>query len=131
MAEIRNDIEALDRTLGSFGYIGDLDAAMPRQKRQVMFGTGELTRTLMREVADADGPMMSRELAQTVISLRADDARDRKLLSEVTRWASKALRKQRDEGRVQSAPDQNGNLLWVRRNSNPAIPPKRLGSNYF
>ena len=29
MAEIRNDIDALDRTLGSLGYIGNLDAAMP------------------------------------------------------------------------------------------------------
>ncbi|MFC3694863.1 hypothetical protein [Chenggangzhangella methanolivorans] len=115
MAEIRNDIDALDRTLASFGYKGDLDAAMPRQKRQVMFGTGELTRALMREIADADRPMTSRELAQSVIALRGDDARDRKLLSEVTRRASKALRKQRDDGRVRSAADGNGNLLWSRR----------------
>ena len=26
-AEIRNDVSALDRTLGSLGYAGDLDAA--------------------------------------------------------------------------------------------------------
>ncbi|MGA0534249.1 MULTISPECIES: hypothetical protein [Hansschlegelia] len=91
MAEIWNDIDALDRTLGSFGYMGDLDAVMPRQKRQVMFGTGELTRALMRTIADAGGPMTSRELAQTVISLRGDDARDRRLLSEATPPGVKGL----------------------------------------
>jgi hypothetical protein len=41
LAEIRNDIGALDRTLNVLGYSGDLDAAMPRQKREVIFGKGE------------------------------------------------------------------------------------------
>lgn len=35
IAEIKNDIDAIDRALGTFGYAGDLDAAMPRQKRHV------------------------------------------------------------------------------------------------
>ncbi|NGO55990.1 hypothetical protein [Allomesorhizobium camelthorni] len=35
LAEIKNDIGALDRTLNVLGYAGDLDAAMPRQKREV------------------------------------------------------------------------------------------------
>lgn len=65
----------------------------------------------MRQIADAARHMTSRELAHSLISLRGDDAHDRKLLSEVTRRASKALRKQRDDGRVRSAPDENGNLL--------------------
>lgn len=38
MGEIRNDIDALDRTLGSFGYKGDLDAAMPRQRHDLRKG---------------------------------------------------------------------------------------------
>ena len=46
IAEIKNDIDALDRVLGSLGYTGDLDAAMPRQKRQVIFGRGELTKAI-------------------------------------------------------------------------------------
>ena len=79
LAEIKNDIDALDRTLGTFGYAGDLDAAMPRQKREVIFGRGELSRALMRELRDADGPLTSRELAQSIVALKGD-ARDRKLL---------------------------------------------------
>jgi len=42
LAEIRNDVGALDRALGTLGYTGDLDAEMPRQKREVIFGKGEL-----------------------------------------------------------------------------------------
>jgi hypothetical protein len=44
LAEIKNDIGAIDRTLSTLGYQGDLDATMPRQKRDVVFGRGELTR---------------------------------------------------------------------------------------
>jgi len=32
LAEIKNDVGAIDRVLGTLGYQGDLDAAMPRQK---------------------------------------------------------------------------------------------------
>ena len=42
ITEIKNDINAIDRALGTFGYTGDLDAAMPRQKRHVVCGKGEL-----------------------------------------------------------------------------------------
>ena len=34
LAEIKNDVAAIDRVLGTLGYTGDLDAAMPRQKRE-------------------------------------------------------------------------------------------------
>jgi len=83
-----------------------------RQKRNVIFGTGELSRGLLREIMAAETPMTSRELAQNIISLRGDDARDRKLLSEITRRVSKALRKHREAGRIRSMKDEHGNLLW-------------------
>jgi hypothetical protein len=38
MAEIKNDIHAINRVLQSQGYSGDLDAAMPRKRRDVIFG---------------------------------------------------------------------------------------------
>lgn len=112
LAEIRNDVTALDRVLETFGFKGDLDAMMPRQKRNVIFGTGELSRALLREILASETPMTSRELAQNIISLRGDDARDRKLLSEITRRVSKALRKHREDGRIRSMKDEHGNLLW-------------------
>lgn len=115
LAEIKNDLLALDRTLFVLGHKGDLDAAMPRQKREVIFGQGELARSLIRELRDADGPMTSRELAQAIIALRGDDVRDRRMISEITRRVSKALRVHRDAGRVRSSVDKFGNLAWSRR----------------
>lgn len=115
IAEIKNDLGAVDRVLQSLGYTGDLDAAMPRQKREVIFGRGELTRAILSELRDSDIPLSSREIAQNIIALRGEDSRDRKYLSDLVRRVSKALRQQRLEGNVRSLPDVRGNLLWGRK----------------
>lgn len=112
LAEIRNDIGAIDRTLGVLGYSGDLDAAMPRQKREVIFGRGELSRAIYEELRNADGPLFSRDIARSIVALRGEDARDRKYLSELTKRVSKALRGMREEGSVRSVTDTRGNLCW-------------------
>jgi hypothetical protein len=114
LAELRNDIEALDRTLRAFGYTGDLDAAMPRARREVMFGRGELTRAILGELRDADGPLGSREIAQGIVELQGYDAKDRGYVTQLTRRVSKALRILKQSGAVRSAPDKRGNLLWSR-----------------
>lgn len=115
LAEIKNDVSALDRVLGTLGYTGDLDAEMPRQKREVLFGRGELTRAILDELRDAAGPMTSRQVAQAVVAVGGQDARDRKLISEVTRRVSKACRILKEGGEVRVAVDQKGNLLWSPR----------------
>jgi len=60
IAEIKNDLDAIDRTLNVLGYTGDLDAMMPRQKRDVVFGKGELFRSGMDVLRTAQGPHTSR-----------------------------------------------------------------------
>lgn len=116
LAEIKNDVGAIDRVLGTLGYTGDLDAEMPRQKRQVIFGRGELTRAILGELRGADGPMSSREIAQSVIATSGQDARDRKFLSEHTKRVSKALRALKEENVVRSSVDGKGNVMWAMRN---------------
>lgn len=116
LAEIKNDIGALDRVLGTLGYTGDLDAAMPRQKREVIFGRGELSKAIMRELRHAEGPLSSRDIAREIVTMQGNDARDRKHLSELTRRVSKALRQMRSDGLVRSVADSRGNLSWERRN---------------
>jgi hypothetical protein len=111
-AEIRNDVDAIDRVLRTLDFTGDLNALMPRQKHTVLFGKGELTGALIRELRAADGPLGSRELASSIISLRGEDARDRRMLTEITRRASKALRILRDKGHVRSFDDERGNMRW-------------------
>lgn len=67
--------------LGTLGYTGDLDAEMPRQKREVIFGKGELTRSILDELRGATEPLGSREIAQAIVALSGQDARDRKHIS--------------------------------------------------
>ena len=111
-AEIRNDIEAIARVLGALDFKGDLNALMPRQKHNVIFGKGELTGALIRELRAAERPLGSRELAASIISLRGEDSRDRRMLTEITRRASKALRILREKGEVRSIEDERGNMRW-------------------
>jgi hypothetical protein len=113
LAEIKNDIAAVDRVLGTLGYTGDLDAQMPRQKRQVIFGKGELTRGILDELRNAIRPLGTREIAQAMVCLNGQDARDRKTITDVTRRASKALRILKEEGHVRSSVDPKGNLRWT------------------
>ena len=115
LAEIKNDIGAVDRVLGALGYTGDLDAAMPRQKREVIFGRGELRRSILSELRGADGPLSSREIAQSIVAVSGQNARDRKYVSDLTRRVGKALRQCRDENLVRSSVDQKGNVLWSLR----------------
>ena len=86
---------------------------MPRQKREVLFGRGELTRAIVGCLRDIDGPMTSREIAQSIVVLRGDDARDRRYVSDLTKRVSKALRALRDDDRVKSVKDERGGLIWL------------------
>lgn len=114
LAEIKNDVAALDRVLGTLGYTGNLDAEMPRQKRQVLFGQGELTRAILDELRDATEPMASREIARAILVVNEQDPRDRRLLTEHTRRVSKALRIQASKGTVRRSTDTTGCVLWRR-----------------
>lgn len=115
LAEIKNDVAAIDRVLGSLGYTGNLDAEMPRQKREVLFGRGELTRGCLDTLRDATGPMTSRQIAQAILSVSGQDARDRKLMTEHTKRVSKALRSLKEGGTVRQATDGCGNVTWTLR----------------
>jgi hypothetical protein len=115
LAEIKNDVGAIDRVLGTFGYTGDLDAEMPRQKREVIFGRGELTRSILHELRGADAPLTSREIARVVLVVSGHDARDRKLIADHTKRVSKALRTLRNENTVRSSIDSKGNVVWSLR----------------
>lgn len=112
MAEIKNDVAALDRVLGTLGYSGDLDALMPRQKVVRLFGQGELLRACLHELRHADGPMTSREIARNIVELRGDDPNDRKYLAEMTRRISKCLRGEREAGHVRAREHAGRALVW-------------------
>lgn len=112
IAEIRNDILALDRTLGALGYKGELETMMPRQRRQVVFGRGELIRGILDELRGAGRPLRSREIAQALMAVQGNDPRDQRYIADLTRRVGKALRPMRDAGNIASSADQHGNTLW-------------------
>jgi len=115
LAEIKNDIKAFDKTLRALGYDGDLDKIMPRQRRNVIFGQGELLGALMLELRHAERPMRSRELAQNVLATTGDDIRDRRAVGDLTRRVSKCLRVQREKGVVIGQQDESRTIQWVLR----------------
>jgi|GEM_PF-870714 len=112
MAEIKNDVAALDRVLGTLGYTGDLDSIMPRQKVTRLFGAGELLRACLSEIRHAETPITSRDIARAIIETRGEDAGDRKYLSELTRRISKCLRQPRADGVVRAKEGAGHALLW-------------------
>lgn len=111
LAEIRNDLGAIDRTLNVLGYEGDLDAAMPRQKRHVVFGKGELFRACMDVLRHADRPMTSRQIAQEIVAQSGQDARDRRYVADLVKRVGKCLRQSQDC--VRKSKDAKGNIVWV------------------
>lgn len=112
IAEIKNDLSALDRTLASLGHKGDLDAMMPRQRRQVVFGRGDLIRAILNELRGAERPLRSREIAQAIIAVRGDDPRDQRYIADLTRRVGKALRPLRASKEVKAVTDKSGCLVW-------------------
>ena len=111
LAAIKNDIDALDRTLDVLDYTGDLDAQMPRAKRHVIFGRGELSKQVFAVLRRADKPMTSREIAQDIVSDSGLDARDRKFVSDLTKRVGKACRQSKG-GVIIKATDARGNVVW-------------------
>lgn len=111
IAEIKNDLDAIDRTLNVLGYTGDLDAQMPRQKRHVVFGKGELFRSCMGVLRTAQGPLTSRMIAQQIVELNGQDARDRKYVNDLVKRVGKCLR-QSDS--ATKGTDERGNVVWSR-----------------
>lgn len=112
LGEIKNDVGALDRTLRSLGYTGDLDAQMPRQKVYRLFGQGELLDACLRELRHASGPLKTREIAQAIVALRGDDARDRAHVTDIARRVSKCLRLERERGTVRARVERDRTLTW-------------------
>ena len=112
LAHVGNDIEALDRTLISLGYEGDLKAVQPRGNRIVFFARDELRRFLLDELRKADGPVSSRDLAEKIITLEGKDARDRRLRNDMVKRVGKSLKLLRLQSSATSARNKHGHMVW-------------------
>ena len=85
MAVIANDIGAIDRVLDAFGYQGSLEGRTPRASQIILFYRNELRQFLQAELAKAERPMSTRELAQIICQTEGKNWQDRRLLADVAK----------------------------------------------
>lgn len=111
LAHVGNDIEALDRTLISLGYQGDLKGVQPRGNRVVFFARDELRRFLLDELRKATEPLSSRDLAEKIIGLEGKDVHDRRLRNDMVKRVGKSLKLLREQGAAKSC-GRSGALVW-------------------
>jgi hypothetical protein len=116
MAVVGNDIAALDRTLETLGYQGDLPAPAGVQSstRVVYFHRNELRRFCLDELRKATGPVTTRDLAEKAIRLEGRDPRDRRLRNDMVRRIGKSLKLLREQDAVRSDGSTNqGGFRWA------------------
>lgn len=111
MGALHNDIEAIDRVLGAMGYVGDLEARTGRPNRLVIFYRNELRQWLLRELRGGEA-LSSRDLAERICSAEGKDIHDKRMICDVTRRVSKALRLLRDRGVVVGEKDKGRRFVW-------------------
>lgn len=111
MAEVHNDIEAVDRVLDALGYDGDLEGRTVRQNRLVIFARNELRQFILRELRKGE-PLSSRDLAERICLAENKDIHDQRMVLEVTRRVSKAVRLLRERKVVVGVKGGANRLMW-------------------
>jgi hypothetical protein len=111
MGELHNDLEAVDRVLLALGYEGDLAGRQVRQNRLVIFHRNELRQFLLRELRKGE-PLSSRDLAERICSEEGKDIRDVRMVLDVTRRVSKAMRLLQDQRAVRGEKDRMRRYVW-------------------
>lgn len=121
MAVVGNDIAALDRTLETLGYQGDLKAPLGvgPSTRVVYFHRNELRRFCLDELRKADRPLTSSELAEKVITFEGRDPRDQRLRADMVRRVGKSLKLLLRQGAVSRQPGPGQFMLWEAANPKP------------
>lgn len=115
LAAIKNDVSALDRTLRTIGYEGELDMIMPRYQRAVRFDQGDLAKAVMFELRYANQPLKSREIAQNMLAAKGMDVRDKLTVDALTARVGKSLRRLRDKNVVVSSRGKSNITVWMIR----------------
>ena len=112
VAEIKNDLRALDRILELLEYKGDLDGMSPKEYRKPLFERRELTKLVLDAMRTAGKPMMSRDIAIAVATACGDDPKDRRYISDLTRRVGRALTPLLTGGAIQASADNHGTRIW-------------------
>ena len=112
LAEIKNDIGTIDRTLDMIGFKGDLVGMSPKRSRQPIFERGELVKAVLEALRAAGRPMKSRDIATAVAIACGDDPKDRRYITELTRRIGRAISPLMSDGLVHATADHHGTRIW-------------------
>ncbi len=112
MASVQTDVEAIDRVLDSLGYQGELENRTARSERIVLFCRNELRSFILKELRGSERPLSTRELAERICGVEGRSGPDKRLLSDVVKHTSKALRMMRAAKLVAVAGYERGTCLW-------------------
>ena len=115
LAEIKNDIKAMDKTLRVIGYEGELDMIMPKYQRSFRFDQGDLAKAVVFELRYAAKPLKAREIAENMLVTKGMDIRDTITVTALRSRVSKSLRRLRDRGVIVGMKDGQRGLSWVLR----------------
>lgn len=81
LAEVNNDIAAVERVPDALGFQGDLAERHVREHRLVIFARNELRQCLLRELRKGE-PLSSRDLAERICAEEGKDIRDQRMVLE-------------------------------------------------
>lgn len=96
---------------------------MPRQRRQVVFGRGELLKAILDELRGSEQPMTSREIAQAIVAVQGNDPRDQRYIADLTRRVGKALRSASVADNIAQLLDLSGGKRWKLRSATIGVRP--------
>lgn len=82
-----------------------------RTSRLVLFYRNELRQWLLRELRKGE-PLSSRDLAERICSAEGKDIHDKRMICDVTRRVSKAMRLLRERGYVRREKDRAARYVW-------------------
>ena len=108
------DMEALDATILQFDPSYQVETIKPKAFRppKDWSNRGQMTRICLSILRQASEPLTTRDIALELLTTRALDRSDRRLLRLMTKRVGVALRGQRDKGAVQSEQGPGQYQLW-------------------
>ncbi|PVB59513.1 hypothetical protein DCO57_21920 [Labrenzia sp. 011] len=112
LANLDNDISAIDRAIRLLGYEGDLNALMPASAGNKLYRQGEISRCVSDILRTAREPLTSRQIALQVVQMRGENPNDHKHMVRLTNNVSRVLGNFRSQGRVVSEGTGSGVQLW-------------------
>ena len=108
------DLEALDATILQFDPDYQVEAIRPKAFRPPKDWSNrwQMTRIVLSILRQASEPLTTRDVALELLTTRALDRSDRRLLRLMTKRVGVALRGQRDKGAVRSEQGPGQYQLW-------------------